>query len=89
MIHVKRLLLDILKPHSPNVIEFSKALAEKGNYQVRLSVVEIDARTETLQVGITGNSIDFEQIEAAIKEMGASIHSIDLVEVENETGGTD
>jgi len=85
MIRVKRLLLDILKPHHPNVIEFSTALAEKGEYQVRLSVLEMDDKTETLQVEIEGESIDYEQIREAITEMGASLHSIDAVEVENRS----
>ncbi|MCW8907716.1 MAG: DUF211 domain-containing protein [Sedimenticola sp.] len=89
MIRVKRLLLDILKPHHPNVIDFSTALAEKGNYQVRLSVLEMDDKTETLQVEIEGESIDYEQIREAISEMGASLHSIDGVEVENSAADTD
>ncbi len=88
MTQIKRLLLDILKPHHPNVIDFSKALAQNGDCLVRLTVVEIDARTETLQVEIKGTDIDYEQIQAAITEMGASIHSIDVVEVEhNATDG--
>ncbi|AKH21842.1 DUF211 domain-containing protein [Sedimenticola thiotaurini] len=89
MTHIKRLLLDILKPHHPDVIDFSKALARTGNCQVRLTVAEIDARTETLQVEIKGDSIDYEQIQAAIAEMGASIHSIDVVEVEHNAADRD
>ncbi len=89
MTRIKRLLLDILKPHHPNVIEFSKALAKTGKCQVRLSVVEIDAKTETLLVEIEGANIDYEKIEAAITEMGASIHSIDVVEVEHNAAGSD
>ena len=89
MVRVKRLLLDILKPHHPNVIEFSRELAEKGDYQVRLSVLEMDDKTETLQVEIEGSDIDYEQIREAIGEMGASLHSIDGVEVENSSPDTD
>ncbi|MDF1528523.1 MAG: DUF211 domain-containing protein [Sedimenticola sp.] len=89
MIRLRRLLLDILKPHHPNVIEFSKALAEKGDYQIRLSVLEMDEKTETLQVEIEGTDIDYEAIRAAISEMGASLHSIDAVEVGNDDTATD
>ena len=84
MIRVKHLLLDILKPHHPNIIEFSKLLAEKGNYRVKINVIEIDEKTETLLVDIEGDDIDFEEIQAAITEIGASLHSIDSVEVENQ-----
>ncbi len=89
MIRITHLLLDILKPLHPNVIEFSKALAGKGDYQIRLSVVEMDSKTETLQVEIEGANIDYEQIQAAISEMGASLHSIDAVAVENDTTESD
>ncbi|PLX61171.1 DUF211 domain-containing protein [Sedimenticola selenatireducens] len=84
MIRITHLLLDVLKPLHPNVIEFSKALARMGNYQIRLSVVEMDSKTETLQIEIEGSNIDYEQIQAAISEMGASLHSIDAVVVEND-----
>jgi len=89
MIRITHLLLDVLKPQHPNVIEFSKALARMGNYQIRLSVVEMDSKTETLQIEIEGSNIDYEQIQAAISEMGASLHSIDAVAVENDTAESD
>jgi hypothetical protein len=82
MIQLKRLVLDILKPHQPNVLEFSRLLAEQGRQRVRLTVVEMDDKTETLQVEIVGEDIDFERIKKAISDFGASLHSIDEVEVE-------
>lgn len=82
MIQLKRLVLDILKPHQPNVLEFSRLLAEQGKQRVRLTVLEMDDKTETLQVEIVGEDIDFERIKKAISDFGASLHSIDEVEVE-------
>jgi hypothetical protein len=84
MILVKRLVLDILKPHHPNALEFSKALAQRGPYRVKLTVLEMDESTETLQVVIEGADIDLERIQAAIAELGGSLHSIDEVEVVGE-----
>jgi hypothetical protein len=83
MIVLKRLVLDVLKPHHPNILEFSKALAGQGDYRVRVTVMEVDEQTETLQVQIDGPHIDFEGIQAAIADFGASLHSIDEVEVES------
>lgn len=83
MIHVRRLVLDILKPHQPNVLEFSTLLAEQGNLRVRLTVLEMDDKTETLKVVIEGPDIDFERIRDEISSFGASLHSIDEVEVES------
>ncbi|MGR9089794.1 MAG: DUF211 domain-containing protein [Gammaproteobacteria bacterium] len=85
MNRVKKIVLDVLKPHQPNSLRFAQSVASVGSeYRVSLTVVEVDENTETLQMTITAPSIDFEAIEAAVREMGASIHSIDEVEVINE-----
>ena len=64
MVSVKRLVLDVLKPHHPNALEFTRTIAEVGSdYRVHLMVSEVDEKTETLQVIIEGESVDFEAIE--------------------------
>jgi len=48
MVKVQRIMLDILKPHVPNGLEFTTALAEAcPGCQFKLSVVEVDENTET------------------------------------------
>ena len=85
MVVLKRVLLDVLKPHQPNSLEFSQVIARAGaDYRVCLTVIEMDENTETLQIEIEGSSIDFEAVESAITSMGGSLHSIDQVEVLNE-----
>jgi len=87
MVLLKRLILDVLKPHQPNALEFSRNLAEVGNdYHVVLTVLEVDENTETIQIVIEGNDIDFEAIQTAITSMSGSLHSIDVVEVVSELG---
>lgn len=82
MVFVKRLVLDVLKPHQPNALEFSKAIAAVGgDYRVHLIVKEVDEHTETLQIEIEGSELDFELIQNAINNQGGSLHSIDQVEV--------
>ena len=84
MIKVEKLILDILKPHQPNALEFASALAEKGNnIQVTLTVAAVDEKTESVVVEIEGNDINFEHISERIKTLGASVHSIDKVQVSN------
>ena len=86
MVAVKKIVLDVLKPHQPNALEFSRAIAEAGaDYRVRLTVLEVDENTETLQITVEGDAIDFEAIQSAISGMGGSLHSIDEVEVQSET----
>lgn len=85
MVTVKRIMLDVLKPHQPNSLEFSQAIAKVGeDYRVCLTVIEMDENTETLQLEVEGSVIDFDAIETAITSMGGSLHSIDQVEVQNE-----
>ena len=82
MTTTRKLVLDVLKPHKPNALDFSSALAELGeDYRVRLTVTEVDKKTESTIVTITGAAIDFDNIREAIEKMGASVHSIDEVEV--------
>ena len=82
MARVKRLVLDVLKQHNPNTLEFARAIAASGEgCQVDIQVLEMDEQTETLQVMIEGDSLDFDQISSVIDENGASLHSIDEVSV--------
>jgi len=84
MVLLKRLVLDILKPHQPNALEFSCNLAKVGkDYHVVLTVLEVDENTETVQAVIEGNDIDFEAVQQAISDMSGSLHSIDEVEVQS------
>lgn len=58
MVSVKKLVLDVLKPHQPNALEFSQAIARAGDdYRVHLLVLEMDENTETIQIEIAGNAI--------------------------------
>jgi hypothetical protein len=85
MVTVKRIMLDVLKPHHPNALEFSQNIAKVGNdYRVCLTVLEMDEDTETLQLEVEGSTIDLDAIESAITSMGGSLHSVDQVEVQNE-----
>jgi hypothetical protein len=82
MTKTRRLVLDVLKPHQPNALDFSSALADLGaDYRVKLTVTEVDKKTESTIVTIEGADINFENIKNTIEKMGASVHSIDEVEV--------
>jgi hypothetical protein len=84
-VSVRKLVLDILKPHQPNALEFSQTLASVGpDYRVHLTVLEVDESTDTLRVMLEGRALDFDAILAAIEKMGGSLHSIDEVEVLSE-----
>lgn len=82
MVSVRKLVLDVLKPHQPNALEFAMVIAEVGlDYCVRVTVLEVDENTETLQIEVEAAAIDFDAVQSAIADMGGSLHSIDKVEV--------
>lgn len=87
MVQVKRVVLDVLKPHHPDALEFCRHIAEIGpDYRVKLTVQEMDEKTQTLKVVVEAENIDFDSLQEVIGRMGASLHSIDEVEVASAPG---
>ena len=83
---IKRLVLDVLKPHHPNALDFTAALVDQvKNTRIKLNVVEVDEKTESVILMIDGDDVDFVTISEHITELGGSIHSIDEVEVVSRT----
>jgi hypothetical protein len=77
---IRRLILDVLKPHRPSVVELSEVLSHlEGVEGVNIIIYEIDQQVENAKVIIAGNSISFEEIKKKLEEMGATIHSVDEV----------
>ena len=77
---IRRLVLDVLKPHNPSVVELSEALSHlEGIEGVNVIIYEIDQQVENVKVIIAGSSINFESIKKKLEEMGATIHSVDEV----------
>ncbi len=75
-----RIVLDILKPHEPNIPYFAKYLSElEGVDGVNVTLMEIDKETENVKVTMQGNDLNFDKINDAIKQYGGSIHSVDEV----------
>ena len=81
MAATSKLVLDILKPHQPSIIDLAHAIAERGVSQVEINVIEMDEMTETVTMIVEGSALDFDALAAAIRDFGASLHSIDAVVV--------
>ncbi len=80
---LSRLVLDVLKPHIPDLIEFCKSLSEVGGVRkVSAVVMEVDAETDTVKITVEGREIDFEALKERVREMGGAIHSVDEVAFE-------
>lgn len=82
---VQRVVLDVLKPHVPTALELASAIAALGtDYRVKVTVSEMDEKTETLVVVIEGSDLQMDRIQGAIVDQGGSLHSVDEVEVASE-----
>ncbi len=80
MANIRRIVLDVLKPHSPNLVALATQLADLAGIDgVDISLKEMDQKVENVKVTCEGDNIDFEQVERVIIQNGASIHSMDKV----------
>ncbi|MEE9173849.1 MAG: DUF211 domain-containing protein [Thermoplasmata archaeon] len=80
MSEIKRIVLDVLKPHQPSLIELSRSLANlSGVLGVNCVLDEVDQETESVKITIEGTNIDYALVEAVIRESGAVVHSVDSV----------
>jgi hypothetical protein len=80
MAKIRRLVLDTLKPHEPNIIELANELSElHGVSAVNISIYEMDRKVENAKITIEGEEISFGLVSDLIEEMGGTIHSIDEV----------
>lgn len=80
MSRLRKLVLDIMKPHHPSMITYTDQIAEvDGVYGVNSCMVEMDEEVENIKVTVEGDDIDFDQMEKVVAELGGSIHSVDRV----------
>ena len=78
---LNRLVLDVLKPHSPTLPDFASKLGSiRGVRGINVTLVEIDKDTETVKVTIEGE-FEYPTILSVIQEEGSVVHSIDEVSV--------
>ncbi|MHC1631957.1 MAG: DUF211 domain-containing protein [Methanotrichaceae archaeon] len=77
---IRRLVLDVLKPHVPSILELAEALSKLNWISgVNLSLSEVDQQTETIKITIKGDNIDYIAVESVIQDFGGVVHSIDEV----------
>lgn len=80
MANIKRIILDVLKPHNPSILEIADRISNiDGISGVNISLEEMDAKTHSIKVTIEGTDIRYVLVQEAIASCGAEIHSIDGV----------
>ncbi|MGB9022945.1 MAG: DUF211 domain-containing protein [Candidatus Bathyarchaeia archaeon] len=79
---IKKLVLDVLKPHEPPIDELASKLASlDGTDHVSISLAEIGQSTESLKIIIDGSDIHIDSVRHSLEELSAAIPSVDEVAV--------
>jgi len=79
---VKKIVIDALTPRDTSVLDLAKALCDiSGIHEVDLTVVEVDAKTETVKLTLHGNNVDYDNIAKVISDHSSTIRSIDEINV--------
>lgn len=77
---IRRLVLDVLKTHSPSVVFLALKLSELENVEgVNITLSELDVETESVKITIVGTNLNFEEIKKLIESLGGVVHSVDEV----------
>lgn len=76
--NLRLLVLDVLKPHEPSLLEFSERVATVDCVDgLTTSLIELDQEVENVKLTIEGEPLDYPAIETAIDDLGGSVHSVD------------
>ena len=80
MSEVRRLVLDVLKPHQPTMLVLADKLGDlEGIHGVDITLIEIDNKVENIKITLEGDDVDFQDVAEVVQDVGGSIHSIDKV----------
>lgn len=80
MAPLRRIVVDVLKPHQPQLLEFTEQVAGvEGVDAVTSSLIELDREVQNVKLTFEGEDVDYDRIESAITELGATVHSVDQV----------
>lgn len=80
MAPTRRVVFDLLKPHEPSLLELADRIADlHGVEGVNATLLELDREVQNVKLTVEGDDVEFSAVEAAIEDMGGSLHSIDQV----------
>ena len=80
MTQIRRLVIDVLKPHDPPTVEFAQQVAGAESVEgVNATVIELDREVQNVKFTIEGEAIEYDAVEAIIEDTGGSVHSVDQI----------
>ena len=80
MVAVRRLVIDVLKPHDPPLVEFARRVSEVDSVEgISASLIELDNEVQNVKLTLEGTDLDVESVEKAVERIGGTVHSVDEV----------
>jgi hypothetical protein len=80
MANIRRLVLDILKPHEPGITEFAQVTEKLDGVEgVNATLIEIDEDVQNIKLTVEGEGISGEDLKNRVEDLGGSVHSIDEI----------
>lgn len=80
MATVRRVVVDVLKPHTPPLVEFTERVSETaGVDSARSQLIELDRDVQNIEVTVEGADVDYDAVVETVEGIGATIHSVDEV----------
>jgi hypothetical protein len=77
---LRRIVLDVLKPHEPSLLEFTDRVDTVECVDaVTSSLIELDREVQNVKLTVEGEDLDYAAIEDAVDGLGGSVHSVDQV----------
>ena len=73
MSEVRRLVLDVLKPHQPTMLVLADKLGDlEGIHGVDITLIEIDNKVENIKITLEGDDVDFQNVAEVVRTPGGA-----------------
>jgi len=80
MATVRRIVVDVLKPHNPPLVEFTARVSETtGVDGANARLIELDREVQNVEVTVVGDDLDYDALVETVDGLGGTVHSIDGV----------
>lgn len=77
---IRRLVVDSMKPHNPDMIDFATSVVEcPGVDSVNAVLEETDRKVQDVKLTIAVDDIEASAVEETVDDLGGSVHSINGV----------
>ena len=80
MAPIRRLVIDVLKPHDPPLVEFTERITDTERVDAATAtLIELDKEVQNVKITVEGASLTLDAVEETVDHLGGTVHSVDEV----------